>query len=107
MPAVLDVVLVDDLADELFEAVLQGHQAGDPAVLVGDDRQVELVTLHLAHQAGHRHVLRHEAHLAGEVEHRLVAATLTLDTDQVLGVGEADDVVTIATLHRQPADAVG
>ena len=45
--------------------------------------------------------------VAGEVEHRLVAAALTLGADEVLGVGEPDDVVAVAALHRQPADAVG
>ena len=46
----LGVVLVDDLADELLETVLERDQAGDAAVLVGDDREVELAGLHLAHQ---------------------------------------------------------
>ena len=46
----LVVVLVDDLADELLEAVLERDQTGDRAVLVGDQREVELAGLHLAHQ---------------------------------------------------------
>ena len=37
----------------------------------------------------------------GEVEHRLVAAALALGPDQVLGVGEPDDVV--AVVARAPA----
>ena len=40
--AVLDVVLVDDLADQLLDAVLQGDQPGGAAVLVDDDGHVEL-----------------------------------------------------------------
>ena len=97
----LDVVLVDDLADQLLEAVLQRDQAGDAAVLVGDDREVELAGLHLAHQPGDRLVLGDEAHRAGEVERRRVAAALALGADQVLGVGEPDDVVAVA--RRAPA----
>ena len=104
---VFDVVLVDDLADELLETVLQRDQSGDSTVFVGDDRQVELVALHFPHQPGHRHVLRDEAHLAGEIEHRLVAVSLTLDADQVFGVGEPDDVVTVMSLHRHTAHAMG
>ena len=61
---VLLVVLVDDLADQLLEAVLQGDQPGERAVLVGDEREVELLGLHLAHQPAHRLVLGHELHRA-------------------------------------------
>ena len=97
----LDVVLVDDLAHQLLEAVLQRHQPGDAAVLVGHDREVELAGLHLAHQPADRLVLGDEVHRAGEVERRLVAAAFALLADQVLGVGEPDDV---RRRRRAPAD---
>ena len=54
------VVLVDDLADQLLEAVLERDQPGDRAVLVGDEREVELLGLHLAHQPADRLVLGDE-----------------------------------------------
>src|SRR5664280_1830904 len=41
------VVLVGDLADNLLENVLDGHQAGGAAVLVDDDGHVDLLGLHL------------------------------------------------------------
>ena len=75
----LDVVLVDDLADQLLEAVLQGDQSDDAAVLVGDDGQVELAGLHLSHQAADRLVLGDEADGPGEVERRRVASSLPLE----------------------------
>ena len=48
----LDVELVDDLADQLLDEVLERDQPGRAAVLVDHDRQVELAVLHLAEQAG-------------------------------------------------------
>ena len=57
---VLDVVLVDDLADELLDEVLERDQPGGAAVLVDDDRHVELLGLHLAQQLGHPLRLGHE-----------------------------------------------
>ena len=87
---VLDVVLVDDLADQLLEAVLQRHQAGRAAVLVDEQRHVELLGLHLAHEPGDRLGLGHEAGRAGQAGHRLEAAALALGAHQVLGVGDAE-----------------
>ena len=103
----LGVVLVDDLADQLLEAVLERDQPGDVAVLVGDDREVELAGLHLAHQPADRLVLGDEPHRAHEIEHRQVAAVLALGPDQVLRVGEADHVVVAGAEDRQPAVPVG
>ena len=66
------------------------------AVLVGDDREVELLGLHLAHQPVHGLVLGDEAHRPRAVGDRLVAAALALGPHEVLGVGEPDDVVVVA-----------
>src|SRR5262245_38173789 len=41
----LDVVLVANLADDLLEQVLDGHQARRAAVLVDDDRDLRLLPL--------------------------------------------------------------
>ena len=46
----LVVVLVLDLADDLLEQVLDGHQAGRAAVLVEHDRDVDLAALELVEQ---------------------------------------------------------
>src|ERR1700674_4607263 len=58
----LAVVLVDDLADDLLEEVFEGAEPGGAAVLVDDDRHVELFALHLAEELG-------DAFLLGD-EHR-------------------------------------
>ena len=68
------------------------------AVLVGDDREVELAGLHLPHQAGDRLVLRDEAHRPGELVPGCRRA-LALGADQVLGVGDADDVVAVLAVR--------
>src|SRR6476619_3633994 len=46
------VVLVRDLPDQLLEQILERDDAGDRPVLVGDDRLVELLLLHLTEQIG-------------------------------------------------------
>ena len=50
------VVLVLDLADDLLEEVLDRDEAGRPAVLVEDDRDVDLLALEIVEQVvdGHR-----------------------------------------------------
>ena len=56
----LDVVLVADLADDLLEHVLDGHEARGAAVLVDDDRGLQLLALELLEQLGHALGLGHE-----------------------------------------------
>ena len=46
----LHVELVDDVAHQLFEQVLERDQPGRPAVLVDHDGHVELLLLHLAQE---------------------------------------------------------
>ena len=46
----LAVVLVGDVADELLDEVLEGHEPGDAAVLVDDHREVVRLELHLPQQ---------------------------------------------------------
>src|SRR3546814_6346887 len=67
---VLDVELVDDLAEQLLDDVLQADEAGGAAVLVDDDRHVEAVDLHLSEQLGHPLGLGHEAGRTGQLGHR-------------------------------------
>jgi hypothetical protein len=44
------VVLVGDVADDGFEEVFDGDEAGDAAVLVDDDAHVLFLALHLAEE---------------------------------------------------------
>ena len=56
----LRVVLVLDLADDLLDDVLHGHQAGDAAVLVDDDGHLRLDLLELAQEVRDGHGLGDE-----------------------------------------------
>ncbi len=57
---VLDVELVDDLAQQLLDDVLQGDEAGRAAVLVDHDRHVERGRAIFPQQGGDALGLRHE-----------------------------------------------
>src|SRR5947207_153160 len=46
----LDVVLVTDLPDDLLDEIFDGHEAARAAVLVDDDRDVDLALLHVAQE---------------------------------------------------------
>ena len=48
------LVLVADVADQLFEDVLDGDQAGGAAVLVEDDRDVDLLQAEVVQQVAQR-----------------------------------------------------
>src|ERR1700710_1721 len=56
------VMLVGDVADDGFEEVFDGDEAGPPAVLVDDDTHVLLLALHLAEQLGYVLGLRDEGY---------------------------------------------
>ena len=56
----LDVVLVADLADDLLEQILDGHEAGRAAVLVHDDRNLRLLPLELLQELRHPLGLGHD-----------------------------------------------
>ena len=71
----LDVVLVLDLADDLFDQVLDRDQPGRAAVLVDDDRDVHAALLHLVQQLVDLLGLGHVRRLARQ---RLDAAPIWL-----------------------------
>ena len=60
---VLDVVLVADLADDLLHQILDRDQARGAAVLIDDDRDMDLVALHLAQECVDLLRLRNEHRL--------------------------------------------
>ena len=100
-------MLVDDLADQLLQTILQRDEARHRAVLVRHQRQVELLGLHLAHQPVHRLVLGHEANGTEELGDRLAASALSLGTHEILGERKTQHVVIfVRAEHRQSADAM-
>ncbi len=100
----LAVVLVGDLADDLLEDVLDRDQPGRAAVLVDDDRDVDLVALHLAQQVVDRLALGHEAASAASARATgtvPASGSALTPAHDVLEVEQADDVVDVV------ADAPG
>ena len=101
----VDVELVDDLADKFLDEVLERHDAGRAAVFVDDDSEVELACLHLAHERGDTFrlgdVVRRSAHLA----HGAVLLAASNRADQVLGERDPDHVVEALVEHRDAAVA--
>ncbi len=101
------VVLVLDLADDLLEEVLDGHQAGRPAVLVEDDREVDLPPLELVEQVVHAHRLGHEDRRAQDrAKGRPLGGGTLEERQQVLGVQDPDDLVDRLLVDRDPAVAL-
>ena len=73
----LAVVLVLDLADDLLQHVLDGHDARRAAVLVDDDGHVDAVCPHVGQQLVDSLRLRHEegrSRQVAQVRRRAVAA---------------------------------
>src|SRR5512132_1560487 len=100
------VVLVRDLPDQLFEKSLERDDAGDRPVLVGDDRLVELLLLHLAEQIRDLLRLWHEPRRPADVRQRHVVLSLVQSLEDVLREDDPDDVVEILVEHRDPGVAV-
>ncbi len=91
---VREVVLVLDLADDLLEDVLQGHDALHRAVLVDHERHVLVLRPELREQRGEILRLRHEVGLAEEIlDHDVVDAPLVERREQVADVEDSDDLV--------------
>jgi len=92
------LVLVDDLADDLLNDVLDGHQARRAAVFVQHDGHVNLVDLKLAEQFVERFGFRHEQGVAHQVlDGQMVGVLVAGAVEEVLGVKDADDAVEVAS----------
>ena len=96
----LDIVLVLDVADDLFQHVLDGHQASHAAVFVDHHGHVVVVGAELAQQHVEALGFRHEGGRAQQLldVERLVAAED--QRQQVLGQEDADHLVEAFADHR-------
>jgi len=94
-----NVELVLDLADDLFEHVLDGDEPCHAAELVDHDGQVVAVAAELAQQVVEALALGHEH---GRAQQRAdVQLGRPLQLEQVLGHQDADDVLALAVVHRK------
>ena len=87
------VVLVCDVADDGFEEVFDGDDAGDGSVLVNDDAHVLLGGLHLAEEFGDHLGLGDEGGGALDLGDGEGGGVGIGDLEEVVGEGDAGDVV--------------
>ena len=102
------VVLVRDVADQLLDDVLEGHEPRHTAVLIDDHAHVHTVALHLLQERLGLHRLRHEHGAAGDARHRGVApAGLVAEAElhEVLQVQHPHDVVGVVVHERNARHA--
>ena len=64
---VLHVMLVGDLADHLFDQILDGDEPVSAAIFVDHEREVEPRRLHLEQEIEHRHRVRHVKELPRDI----------------------------------------
>ena len=95
-----DVVFVADLADDLFEQIFNGDQAGGAAVLVDDDRDLHATALKLLEQIRHALGLGHEVRGPHQWRNRIAHAAGRQALDQVLDEDEALHVIQRILEHR-------
>ena len=96
---VVDVEFVLDLADDFFQHVFNGDQAGDSAELVDHDGLVVAVATELAQQVVELLALGHEdgrAQQGADVQRRRA-----LELEQVFGKQNADDVLALLAVDRK------
>ena len=96
----LDVVLVANLAEDLFDQILERHKAGGAAVLVDDNRALNALVLELAQQLAHELRLRHEVRRPQVVRDRRVALQRVAQENQILHVDEPENVVEVVAEDR-------
>src|SRR5712671_4612344 len=103
----LDVVLVLDLADDLLEEVLDRDEAGRPAVLIEDDREVDLPALELVQEVVDRHRLGDiDGRPKERPEVRSGAGRFAQERQEILGVEDPEDLVDRLVVDRDTAVAV-
>ena len=98
--ALLPVVLVLDVADDLLDQVLEGHEAAHRAVLVHHHGHVRAPLLQLLQQLADLLRLRHEVHGVEDLADHDGLALLE-EAQRVLDVDDADHVVDRVLVHRE------
>ena len=92
-------MLVLDVADDLFDDVLDRHQSFGPAEFVDNNREMRALAAHSRQQLDHAHRFGHEQWLAHQCLHRSFARLVEARDEDVLYVDHDDDV--------EPAQMIG
>ena len=88
-------MFINDLADQFFETVFKRYDARKGTIFIGDDGEVVLGVLHLAHQFRHRLCLGHDVCWAHDASNEFVSPASALKFHQILGVHRASNVVNV------------
>jgi hypothetical protein len=98
-------VLVLDVADDLFDHVLDRDQALGPTEFVDDDRQMGPLRPHPRKKLDDPHRFRHEQGLAHERRQRTVLRLVKIGDEDVLDVDHADDLIEAFAIDGEAAVA--
>ena len=98
------VKFVVDVADDLLQQVLHGHDAAHAAVFVHDDGQMRLLLLHVAKQRVCGHGFGYQIGTAQQLAQGLGRVQLGVE-QEIAGVEHAYDIIDIAVIYREAAQA--
>src|SRR5690606_9960202 len=91
------VMLVEDLADQFLQKILQGHDPERPAKLVNDDGEVTPLPLHVEEEVA-------AAPGGGSNSHRTHRQRIGLmQLEEIERMQHPDDLVEGLPVHRNPA----
>ena len=96
----LDIVFVANLADDLLEQVFDRDQASGATIFIDDDGHLRLTALHLLEQLRDPLALRHHERRSHQCRQRRLGGRR--QRHHVLHEHDADDIVEIAAVHRNP-----
>src|SRR3954469_13419609 len=96
----LHIVFVTDLADDLFEQIFDRDEPRGAAVLVDDDRHLDLLALELLEQLRHPLGFGHEGRGTDQRDDRVGRVVIQLE--EVLDANHAKDVVEVLFVDREP-----
>src|SRR5271166_2152769 len=89
----LRFVLVVNFAENFFDHIFHGHQAGRVSVFIDHDGHVGAILLHLAEQYIHGLALRHNADGTGQFLDGAALALLLVEFEHVAHMDEPDDQI--------------
>ncbi len=96
---ILDVMLIIDLADDLFDDILDGDQAAHTAIFVDHHGNVIMAAAKFLEQHVETLALRHEYHRAHVFAYLEILIRRSLQPQQVLGEQDSQNLIAILADH--------
>ena len=97
-------MFIAELPDELFEQILERHEARYHPVLVAHNGEVKLLLAHFAQQHGQSLRVRNKAHRPQDRSERDLVPAVVQEIEHVFGVHDALDVVEVTAVGRNPGE---